>query len=110
MSKELQAEVTRLTDMSTLLAEMLNAKIDECTKLEEELEMLGPLIKEVEVTTDFGPDIVFATVKCVCDIPFVQTKVVSWSLDGQPQPLDSLKGEDEFTLRKLAREIVNESQ
>ena len=130
MSKELQAEVTRLTDMSTLLAEMLNAKIDECeeltdmnlilanqlnakidecTKLEEELEMLGPLIKEVEVTTDFGPDIVFATVKCMCDIPFVQTEVVSWSLDGQPQPLDSLKGEDEFTLRKLAREKVNES-
>lgn len=35
--KELQAEVTRLTDMSTLLAEMLNAKIDECTILQNQL-------------------------------------------------------------------------
>ena len=35
--KELQAEVTRLSDMSTLLAEMLNAKIDECTILQNQL-------------------------------------------------------------------------
>ena len=35
--KELQAEVTRLTEMSTKLAEMLNDKIDECTILQDQL-------------------------------------------------------------------------
>ena len=34
---ELQAEVTRLTEMSTKLAEMLNDKIDECTILQDQL-------------------------------------------------------------------------
>ena len=34
---ELQAEVTRLTEMSTKLAEMLNDKIDECTILQNQL-------------------------------------------------------------------------
>ena len=38
MSKELQAEVTRLTEMSTKLADMLNDKIDECTILQNQLD------------------------------------------------------------------------
>ena len=38
MSKELQAEVTRLTEMSTKLADLLNDKIDECTILQNQLD------------------------------------------------------------------------
>jgi hypothetical protein len=37
MSKELQAEVTRLTEMSTKLADLLNDKIDEITILQNQL-------------------------------------------------------------------------
>jgi len=44
---ELQAEVTRLTEMSTKLAEMLNDKIDECTILSSEVASLRGTVKEI---------------------------------------------------------------
>lgn len=112
---ELQAEVTRLTEMSTKLAEMLNTKIDECTILSSEVASLRETIKEcgmhntptmVQLTTDFGPDIVFATVMVTTGKTFVRTEVVSWSMDGREQPLEALSEEGYRTLRRLAREKV----
>lgn len=127
MSKlyEQQAEVTRLTEMSTKLAEMLNDKIDECTILEKEVASLrarGLVFAElsrkygmhntptmVRVCTDFGPDIVFANVMVTTGKTFVKTEVVSWSMDGREQPLDALSEDGHRTLRRLAREKVDES-
>ena len=63
----------------------------------------------VRVCTDFGPDIVFATVKVTTGKTFVQTEVVSWSMDGREQPLDALSEDGHRTLRRLAREKVDES-
>ena len=57
----------------------------------------------IKVTTDFGPDIVFATVK-VKGKSVLDTEVVAWFMDGRAMPLESLKGEDELTLRQLAIE------
>jgi len=111
---ELQAEVTRLTEMSTKLAEMLNDKIDECTILSSEVASLRGTVKEiwtstmtmVRVCTDFGPDIVFANVMVTTGKSFIKTEVVSWSMDGREQPLDALSEDGYRTLRRLAREKV----
>ena len=112
---ELECEVERHKEIALMLADKLNKKIDECTILSSEVASLRETIKEygmhntptmVQLTTDFGPDIVFATVKVTTGKTFVRTEVVSWSMDGREQPLEALSEDGHRTLRRLAREKV----
>ena len=104
---ELIDEVERLTEITQQLATLLRERIDECTKLEDELERLTTGSSMVLVTTDIGDDFVHATVN-VKGKSVLETEVINWFIDGIAMPLSSLKGEDELTLRHLAMEKINE--
>lgn len=97
LQAEIQAEVTRLTDMSLKLADMLNEQIDENRRLLEKLNM-----QTVQVTTDFGSDIVFATVQLTGS----EGVVLDWRMDGRPMDVGDLTPMQATTLVHIAREMA----
>jgi hypothetical protein len=53
----------------------------------------------IRVTTDFGPDIVFATV----EVNDSGDAVLDWSMDGRPMPVSKLSRKEHDQLCSLAR-------
>ena len=57
-------------------------------------------VRYVRVTTDFGPDIVFATVQ----LTEGEGEVLDWRMDGRPMDVEALTPTQVDTLVHLARE------
>lgn len=57
-------------------------------------------VRFVRVTTDFGPDIVFATVQLTGG----EGEVLDWRMDGRPMDVDDLTPMQVATLVHIARE------
>jgi len=58
----------------------------------------------IRITTDFGPDIVFATV----DVNDSGDVVLDWSMDGRRMPVSELSRKEHDQLCSLARQEADE--
>ena len=101
--EDLQAYMDDLEDSLHRALERERMWKEHCRELKAELAILK---RKVRVTTDFGSDIVFATVQLIAG----EGEVLDWRMDGRPMDVEALTPMQVATLVNIARETEHREE